>query len=78
MTPRVISYDMPVSLASYIHRVGRTARASKYGDAITLVGHQEARWFWNDIVRAEKTHRSRKSQELDKTSYVFDEEDNES
>ena len=43
-----------------------------------LLGHQEARWFWNDIVRAEKTHGSRISQKLDKASYIFNEEDSES
>lgn len=33
----VINYDMPDSLDSYIHRIGRTGRANKKGIAITFV-----------------------------------------
>jgi ATP-dependent RNA helicase DDX51/DBP6 len=45
----VINYDMPPSLVSYVHRVGRTARAGKEGQALTLVTKTEAGWFWNQI-----------------------------
>ncbi|PGH30076.1 hypothetical protein GX50_07138 [[Emmonsia] crescens] len=47
----VISYDVPTSLTSYIHRVGRTARAGRSGSAWTLVAHREGRWFANEIVK---------------------------
>ena len=33
----VVNYDAPRDLASYLHRVGRTARAGKLGKAITFV-----------------------------------------
>lgn len=33
----VINYDMPESTDDYIHRIGRTGRVEKSGDAITLV-----------------------------------------
>jgi ATP-dependent RNA helicase DDX27 len=33
----VISYDAPRTLASYLHRVGRTARAGKKGTALTFM-----------------------------------------
>lgn len=33
----VISYDAPLNESTYVHRVGRTARAGKEGTAITLV-----------------------------------------
>ncbi len=33
----VINYDVPDHPENYIHRIGRTARADAYGDAITLV-----------------------------------------
>jgi len=45
----VVSYDVPISATTYVHRVGRTARAGKEGKAWTLVSHKEARWFWNEI-----------------------------
>jgi ATP-dependent RNA helicase DDX51/DBP6 len=46
----VINYDMPISETSYVHRVGRTARAGKKGCAWTLVEHAEARRFWRDFA----------------------------
>lgn len=54
---QVINYNMPTSATSYIHRIGRTARAGKPGLAVTLVAHHEARWFWNEIGRSEQIHR---------------------
>ncbi|KAK3320543.1 P-loop containing nucleoside triphosphate hydrolase protein [Cercophora scortea] len=46
----VINYDLPISETSYIHRVGRTARAGRAGHAWTLVEHAEARRFWRDFA----------------------------
>ncbi len=37
----VINYDVPVDMRKYVHRVGRTARAGRTGDAWTLVEEQE-------------------------------------
>ena len=45
----VVSYDVPNSVTSYVHRVGRTARAARRGTAWTLVAHREGRWFWSEI-----------------------------
>ncbi|KAI4086234.1 MAG: hypothetical protein LQ344_007726 [Seirophora lacunosa] len=53
----VINYDMPPSVNSYVHRVGRTARAGKAGTATTLVGWKEGRWFWNEIGRGKRIQR---------------------
>lgn len=39
----VINYDIPESPDGYVHRVGRTARAGRRGEAITLVGSRERR-----------------------------------
>ena len=36
--PYVLSYDLPEDADTYVHRVGRTARAGKAGTAITFVG----------------------------------------
>ena len=53
----VINYDIPTSVTSYVHRVGRTARAGKEGFAWTLTAHHEARWFWNEIARGRQIRR---------------------
>ncbi|KAF5906895.1 putative ATP-dependent RNA helicase DDX56, partial [Clarias magur] len=37
----VINFDFPPSIDSYIHRVGRTARADNKGTALTFVSHSE-------------------------------------
>ena len=46
----VISYDVPVYMDNYIHRVGRKARAGRHGVAYTLVEKQQARYF-KDMLR---------------------------
>jgi ATP-dependent RNA helicase RhlE len=43
----VINYDMPVEPETYVHRIGRTARAGADGDAISLCCAQE-----RDYLRA--------------------------
>jgi len=42
----VINYDMPATADAYIHRIGRTGRAERSGDAFTLVTPEDA-----DIIR---------------------------
>ena len=37
----VINYDVPRDPDDYIHRVGRTARAGRSGDAVTFVGQRD-------------------------------------
>ncbi|USD65817.1 DEAD/DEAH box helicase [Vibrio sp. SCSIO 43136] len=39
--PVVINFDLPPYAETYVHRVGRTARAGKSGTAISLVCHAE-------------------------------------
>ncbi len=41
----VINYDVPRDPEDYVHRVGRTARASKKGQAVTFVNEREMREF---------------------------------
>lgn len=41
----VVSYDVPIDMAKYVHRVGRTARAGRSGDAWSLVEEQEVYHF---------------------------------
>lgn len=41
----VINYDVPRDPEDYVHRVGRTARASRKGQAITFVNEKQMREF---------------------------------
>ncbi|KZL92141.1 DEAD/DEAH box helicase [Clostridium magnum] len=41
----VINYDIPLYTDSYVHRIGRTARAGKAGKAITLVTPNQLRFL---------------------------------
>ena len=37
----MINYDIPTHSKDYIHRVGRTARAGRSGESVTLVGQRD-------------------------------------
>ncbi|MGE3609210.1 MAG: DEAD/DEAH box helicase [Bacteriovoracaceae bacterium] len=47
----VINYDLPVEAESYVHRIGRTARAGKDGQAISFCDETE----YDALKRIEKT-----------------------
>ena len=47
----VINYDIPQNPEIYVHRIGRTGRAGKDGDAITLVSGRRQYFFIRDIAR---------------------------
>lgn len=47
----VINFDVPDAATSYVHRVGRTARAGAHGEAITLVSQYEL----NEYAKIETT-----------------------
>jgi ATP-dependent RNA helicase DeaD len=47
----VINYDLPEDVETYVHRIGRTARAGKDGVAATLIGPSEIKEF-NKIKHA--------------------------
>jgi ATP-dependent RNA helicase DeaD len=49
----VINYDIPHDTESYVHRIGRTGRAGRTGDAILFVSPRERRMLSN-IERATK------------------------
>ncbi|MEM9804085.1 MAG: DEAD/DEAH box helicase [Cyanobacteria bacterium P01_D01_bin.56] len=49
----VINYDMPYDTETYVHRVGRTGRAGRKGEAILFVSPRERRLL-NAIERATK------------------------
>ncbi len=41
----IINFDLPRSPADYIHRIGRTGRAGKFGTAVSFIGHDEQAHF---------------------------------
>jgi len=38
----VVNYDLPEDPTTYVHRVGRTARAGKKGEALSFVGYEDS------------------------------------
>ena len=46
----VINYDVPKDAEDYVHRIGRTARANREGEAITLVNQKD----WSYILKIEQ------------------------
>ena len=42
----VFNYDLPMEPLTYIHRIGRTARAGKKGTAITFINPSQLRDLW--------------------------------
>lgn len=50
MLPNVINYELPDIAETYVHRIGRTGRAGKTGNAISFCSAEEK----NDLVHIEK------------------------
>lgn len=49
----VINFDVPHDTESYVHRIGRTGRAGRTGDAILFISHREKRMLFS-IEKATK------------------------
>ena len=49
----VVNYDLPTDLEAYVHRIGRTGRAGRKGDAISFVTPRE-RWLLKAIEKHTK------------------------
>ena len=43
----VINFDIPYDSESYVHRIGRTGRAGRQGDAILFISHREKRLLFS-------------------------------
>ena len=65
----VVNYDVPHDTESYVHRIGRTGRAGRKGDAILFVAPREKRML-NDIERA--TRQKIEMMELPSTEIIND------
>lgn len=65
----VINYDIPNDTEAYVHRIGRTGRAGRTGEAILFVTPREQHW----IRRIEKATRQKiKMMELPSTDMIND------
>ncbi|KAI0925972.1 hypothetical protein AcW1_008259 [Taiwanofungus camphoratus] len=62
----VVNYDAPIDMRKYVHRVGRTARAGRAGDAWTLVEDQEARYFKSMLKNADHMDKIKRMRVADK------------
>ncbi|KAL9653071.1 hypothetical protein ABK040_006290 [Willaertia magna] len=51
----VINYDFPVSVTSYIHRIGRTGRAGQKGEAITFFTYHDLPLLKNIAIVLKKS-----------------------
>ena len=65
----VINFDIPQTTDAYTHRIGRTGRAAKTGDAYTLVSHEDEDTV-RQIERMMKTKIERRT--LDGFNYKAD------
>uniref|UniRef100_A0A5K3EX82 ATP-dependent RNA helicase n=2 Tax=Mesocestoides corti TaxID=53468 RepID=A0A5K3EX82_MESCO len=54
----VVSYEAPQSTKTYVHRVGRTARAGRPGQAYTLLLHNQIRYFKSSLKSVGKHARN--------------------
>ncbi|KAL3140741.1 hypothetical protein ABBQ32_005296 [Trebouxia sp. C0010 RCD-2024] len=52
----IVNYDAPVHTITYLHRVGRTARAGQPGCAITLLRHEDVRHFKNMLRKVDNAY----------------------
>ena len=43
----VVNFDMPTNIESYVHRIGRTGRAGRYGKSISFFTDDDERWQAN-------------------------------
>ena len=65
----VINYDIPYDTEAYVHRIGRTGRAGRHGDAILFVAPRERRLL-NAIEKA--TNKKIEMMELPSTELIND------
>jgi len=65
----VVNYDVPYDTEAYVHRIGRTGRAGRQGDAILFVAPREKRML-NAIERA--TRQKIEIMELPSTEIIND------
>jgi ATP-dependent RNA helicase DDX51/DBP6 len=66
----VLLYDAPMHLSSYIHKVGRTARAGQTGTAITFLEHKEVFFFKKMMLQISTKNESEVNKKLHKVKEI--------
>lgn len=51
----VINYDVPTSIQTFTHRVGRCARAGRNGNAYTILEGHQVKWFKSQMENVTRT-----------------------
>ena len=67
----VFNYDLPQEPLTYVHRIGRTARAGKNGTAVSFINHGCIRdiWLIEHRARTKIPERKINQDELESVSY---------
>ena len=52
----IVNYDAPVHTTTYLHRVGRTARAGQSGRAVTLLRHEDVGHFKSMLRKVDNAY----------------------
>ena len=55
----VINYELPANMKTYVHRVGRTARAGRGGCAVSFVGERDRAFLKQVLKHASEVVRQR-------------------
>ena len=51
----IVNYDVPSNIVTYVHRVGRTARAGRSGTCYSLIEPSQLKWFRSSIANPKNT-----------------------
>ncbi|KAI3641099.1 hypothetical protein MIR68_000878 [Amoeboaphelidium protococcarum] len=68
----VINYDMSFSIEDYTHRIGRTARANKFGTALTFLTEDDQAVFHDLRIFLEKSNAKVPTELKESHSYIQD------
>lgn len=63
----VVNYEMPTNVETYIHRIGRTARAGRGGKSCTLIG-EGRRHLMKEIMKDATARKQKSESEMSKDS----------
>jgi len=66
----IINYDIPLDTKSYVHRVGRTARAGKSGESISVVTQYDVENFQKIEYDIGDDFKMKEYENLTKDNYI--------